>query len=127
VQIEILHPDLVYRDCDHCQRFFYEEDGPDKGKVRLDRNGEPLDRPPGTSPPCRRSQGCPKGTPENQRVLTDYNRKAWDFHKRCKLTGRWPDDELVIQRGVLLEDVLSHIREVQETERMATLMMGAMV
>ena len=114
VQLELLHPEVVNRDCSHCIRFVYEEEGPLIGQVKMWR-GQPLERPPGTVPLCRREGcRCPKGSPENPVVLSPRNRQAFQFHMECRLTGRWPEDALVIERGVLLEQLLRDVDQIQQ-------------
>lgn len=112
MQLVLLHPEVAFRDCEHCLKFFYEEDGPNVGKVRIGKDDQPEPRPRGTKPPCRRPDcRCPKGTPENPIELSNRNWKAWEHYRRCKLTGRWPEDEIVLQMGVLLDEVLERVRD----------------
>ena len=55
----LTEPAVAHRDCKHCQEWLYEE----SGALALDRQGNPIRRPPGVSPPCRTPQGCPKERP----------------------------------------------------------------
>lgn len=115
MQLEVLHPHVAYRDCNMCLKYFFEEEGALAGQMRVDKQGRPLERPRGTYPMCKTpGQKCPKGTPENQFTLTERNRKLWDFFKRCKLTGKWPEDEWFLSMSVLLEEVLEDIRQAQQ-------------
>ena len=58
--------------------------------------GRPLPRPSGTCAPCRlRENGCPKGTPERQKSLTERNWKAWFHYQECRAVGVFPDDAIV--------------------------------
>lgn len=121
MQLVLLHDYVAHRDCQDCIRNFYEEDGPNKGQLRIGKDGNPEPRPKGTKPPCRRTGcSCPKGSPENPITLSERNWQAWAFYKRCKLTGRWPDDPIVLEFGVLLEDVLERVREVRQSRLMLT-------
>lgn len=84
------HPEVATRDCEHCQRFVYGDDG----RVSLDAIGQPRPRAPGNLPPCRVVHaGCPKGTPERPRSLTERNQRFYRAYRRARLTGRWPDDD----------------------------------
>ncbi|WP_437187864.1 hypothetical protein SH668x_001275 [Planctomicrobium sp. SH668] len=111
----LLHPEVAYRNCEHCLNYVYSEEGVDRGQLKFGRDGEPLRRPRGTSAPCRREgHACPKGTPEVPKTLSKRNRAAWMHFRKCKLTGNWPDDELVIERALALEDVLEEIQAIKE-------------
>lgn len=119
--VVLQHPEVAFRDCQHCLRFVYEEDGPNVGRLRIGRDGNPEPRPRGTYAPCRRPSGsCPKGTPENPIILSERNWQAWDFYKRCKLTGRWPDDPIVLEMGVLLDELLERVRDARMAKLVAT-------
>lgn len=111
----LLHPEVAFRDCRHCLEFFYEESGPNNGQVRVGKDGHPEPRPPGTQAPCLRIEtGCPKGTAEEPIQLTEANWKLWQFYKRCKLTGQWPDDELLLDFSVALQEIEEGVREIKQ-------------
>jgi len=50
------------------------------------RRGEPMKRY--TKPMCETDVGCPKGTPDHNRALTEQNRLAWQFHRECEIVRR---------------------------------------
>lgn len=98
VWLTLRHPEVANRDCGECQKWMYEDDG----KVKL-RRGKPMPRRGPT--PCRTKQGCPKGTPENQKSLTRKNQIAWEHYQRCKATGRFPDDPIVARNAAIISAV----------------------
>jgi hypothetical protein len=101
VFLELLTPLVATRDCEHCQKYWYDEETGfplknSQGGLRL----RVIDKNP---PPCRVPQlGCTKGTPENSRALSDKNRRAYRHYLRCVVTGRWPDDEVVLQNAATI-------------------------
>jgi len=111
VWLQEMHPEVANRDCNDCIKYVYEEDGPQNGERKTWR-GQPLERPPGTVPLCRREGcKCPKGTPENPVTLTAASQKALLFYRRCKLTGQWPDDEIVMEYSIALEELMQGIKQ----------------
>jgi hypothetical protein len=120
VTLAILHPEVAWRDCNSCRIHQYDED---TGEVELDRNtGEPLRRAKGTSPPCRYRRGCPKGTPEDQRALTNQNQRAWDHYRECRAVGVFPDDPIVRRHAALLRDVEDSCRRKREMDRLISIL-----
>lgn len=120
MQCLLLHPDLYHRDCQHCLRYVYSEEGEDIGRL-VYHEQRPVERVSQWPAPCHRDgASCPKGTAENQRVLSARNRAALSFHKRCELLGEWPEDEIVIRNAIL-------IREVQKTCEQALLVQSLAV
>ena len=110
--MRMLHGDLVKRDCQHCLKYVYSEESSNWGEL-VEHEGHPVPRPPHKPAPCRREGGgCPKGTPEEPNMLTRRNLKALHHHKRCEMTGRWPDDLFVLDRSVLLRDVIESCNRV---------------
>jgi hypothetical protein len=107
VRLEIVHPEVAHRDCGHCQKWLYDEK---TGKV-IERGGIPVERPPGTHPPCRLHIKCPKGTPEQSKALNTRNRKAWWHYLECRAVGRFPDDPIVRQNAAIIRAVEDDIRE----------------
>lgn len=110
------NPEVYYRDCNHCLEFLYDEE---TGKP-AEYHGELIKRPVGRPAECRRGcGGCPKGTPEKQNVLSWRNQRALKLHRMCKLTGRWPSDRLVIERGILIEELEEIFKAEDELARLA--------
>jgi len=93
--LPILHPEVAWRDCDHCQKYEYDGDG----QLAL-FHGQPLLRE--SQVPCRTTRGCPKGTPEKPNTLTPENRLCYELYERCQLTGKWPDDDWFLECAITI-------------------------
>jgi len=99
VRLTILHPEVAHRDCQDCEAFVYDE----KTGERMKSRGEPVRRPVGNLPPCRtRANGCPKGTPEQSRALTDQNWQAYQHYSECRAVGQFPDDPIVRRNAAII-------------------------
>jgi hypothetical protein len=46
--------------------------------------------------------GCPKGTPENPKNLTEKNWQAYMFNEECVATGIFPDDPVVRHNAAVI-------------------------
>lgn len=69
-------------------------------------SGRPIERPPGTLPPCRyRQHACPKGTPEDSKALSRKNLLAYLFDQECKAVVNWPDDPRVRRNAGIIRRV----------------------
>jgi len=102
VRLALTHPQLAARDCQHCQRFAYDE-LTGRPYQNPPRNGKLIPRPAGNQPPCRiDGVGCPKGTPENQTDLNDRNRQAYQHYLECRAVGSFPDDQIVRRNAALI-------------------------
>jgi|15BtaG_2_1085339.scaffolds.fasta_scaffold00119_10 hypothetical protein len=66
------------------------------------RRGEPMKRY--TKPMCETDVGCPKGTPDHNRALTEQNRLAWQFHRECEAVGSFPRDAIVRRNAVVIRN-----------------------
>lgn len=96
------HPEVAWRDCDHCQQFFYTPDG----KVATWANGTQFrKRGPKELPPCRTASGCPKGTPEAPKSLNLVNLQAYIHYQECRAVGQFPDDAIVRQNARIIRAV----------------------
>lgn len=100
VRLLLLHPEVAMRDCQHCQKWLYDEK---TGRVEQ-RAGKDVLRP-GTPTPCRFPKGCPKGTPEKQLSLTPKNEMAYQHYKECKAVGAFPDDPIVRRNAAMIRAV----------------------
>ena len=101
VRLLILHPEVAHRDCSDCEAHVYDE----KTGRRMEHAGKPVRRPIGTLPPCRtRANGCPKGTPEDSRALTDTNWQAYQHYCECRAVGQFPDDPIVRRNAALIRE-----------------------
>jgi hypothetical protein len=95
------------------------------GKRKLRIRGQP--------PPCNRCpkipleifiDGEPRPCPPFPRYaieLSAKNKKALEFHYRCRVTGRWSDDRIVLRNAGLIEKTEQEIRDERE-QRTATLL-----
>lgn len=102
VRLALSHPQIAARDCQHCQRFAYDE-LTGRPYQNPPRNGKLIPRPAGNQPPCRiDGVGCPKGTPENQTGLSDRNRQAYRHYLECRAVGSFPDDPIVRRNAALI-------------------------
>lgn len=105
------NPAIAERDCGHCQLYQYDES---KGKVIKDKvTRKPLKR---ISPPLCRSTGCPKGTPENQKSLSERNRDAYVHYLKCKAVGAFPDDPIVQRNAMLISETIQSEKDRREQE-----------
>ena len=98
-----MHPEIAYRDCADCTAHVYDE----KTGRRVEIAGKPMARPKGTLPPCRlRTNGCPKGTPEESRALNERNQKAYQHYLECRAVGQWPEDGIVRRNAAIIRCVM---------------------
>lgn len=107
---------MALLDCSDCRLYSIENGKP------AERHGKQLKRPPGGRPPCEDREGnhttaCPKGHWSDPALMQDADWQAYHHYKRCQLTGHWPDDAIVIERGVALSDT----EELARAEREALL------
>jgi hypothetical protein len=71
----------------------------------MEHSGKPVRRPVGTLAPCRlRANGCPKGTPETSRALTDANWQAYQHYCECRAVGQFPDDAIVRRNAAIIRE-----------------------
>jgi len=107
------HPQVAYRDCAVCQQYMFDEK---TGHMEV-RRGKPSKRPANSLPPCRsKGVGCPKGTPEQPKTLSNKNRSAYQHYLECKAVGSFPDDAIVRRNAMIIrdaEDESARIRELQ--------------
>lgn len=114
--LAILHPEVAWRDCDSCQKFLYT----DAGELSIGRDGLPELRARGCFAPCRYTRkGCPKGTPENKRSLSEVNAQCWEHYRECRAVGQFPDDPLVRRHASLIREVEDFCHRQQDRERLA--------
>lgn len=100
MRLAILHPEVAFRDCTDCEMHVYDEKTGERLKLA---NGQPMARPRGTCAPCRfRDNGCPKGTPEMSKGLSDRNWKAWQHYRECRAVGQFPDDAIVRRNAAII-------------------------
>jgi len=99
VQLLLLHPDVAFRDCEDCKKWIYNEE---TGEIET-KGDQKVPRPKGIKPPCGyKTKGCPKGTPEDSKALTEQNWLAYRFIQECKAVGDFPDDTIVRRNAYLV-------------------------
>lgn len=118
--LELLHPLVASRDCDHCQLYLYDEKTGMPIPSRK-KDGSLRKRDSSCPPPCRTSVGCKKGTPENSLALNDTNRQAWEHWKECKAVGSFPDDPVVRQNAAAIDEAMRIVDEIREDDFRAML------
>jgi hypothetical protein len=132
VQLILLHPEVAFRDCEHCLVYSYDEE---TGELEYGRelgpDGErlPLKRLPVLPAPCRRvdrhgkpvEPGCPKGTPENPVALSPQNEAAWQYWRECRAVGRFPEDAWVRKNATIIQDVIDGVKELRDRQLRETL------
>lgn len=102
VRLALTHPQIAGRDCQHCQRFAYDE-LTGRPYQNPPRNGKLIPRPAGNQPPCRiDGVGCPKGNPEHPTDLNERNRQAYRHYLECRAVGSFPDDPIVRRNAALI-------------------------
>lgn len=101
-------PLVAWRDCGDCQKHHYDE----KTGKRREYRGLPIVRPKGTNPPCRiREDGCPKGTPENQKSLSSKNMRAYHHYLECRAVNQFPGDPIVRRNAAIIRQVEDAARD----------------
>lgn len=124
VGLMLFHPDLYFRDCQHCLKYVYDEEGDNAGQLSLFR-GEPVERVV-PAPCCNRKhpKGCLKGTAENPKVLTPKNQKVYQHWKECKAVGQFPEDDIVKKHAALIQDIVDQANEHKQMQMMSIMMLG---
>lgn len=114
MRLLLLHPLVAWRDCEHCLKYRYDEK---TGKPETQRRSEELiPRDEAFPALCRTAKGCPKGTPEQSKALTEQNLQAYEHHMECKAVGQFPDDPIVRRNAMLIEAVREQVAEFRRQE-----------
>jgi len=95
-------PQLAKRSCESCLKWWYLADGTIKKSNSTGKKEERI-----APAPCRTQTGCPKGTPEKQKVLNRANKWAFEHFKQCSAVGQFPDDQIVLENAVIIQKALS--------------------
>ncbi|WP_417390217.1 hypothetical protein [Gimesia sp.] len=120
MQVLLFNPEVAFRDCDHCLVNLYDES---TGKVKM-FHGQPVERLPSVPAPCRTDKGCPKGTPEDQKVLSAKNQRAYQHWKECKAVGQFPDDGLVRFHASIIQELVDLAAERKQFQMLSMMMLG---
>lgn len=115
MKLAILHPEVAFRDCEHCRNWLYNEHGENAGQI-AEWRGEPYRRPPGVPVPCKTSRGCPKVSPDAGVGLSPQNLRAYLFDRGCRAVGRWPDDPIVRRNARIIQDAEAEARRELEKQ-----------
>lgn len=104
VILQTLNPRIAKRSCTDCKKYWFDED---TGKI-IERNGLPVLRPVGSVTLCETNEGCPKGTPENPKGLSEKNQAAFRHFQECDAVGGFPDDPIVRHNARIIRRALKH-------------------
>ena len=102
VILEVTEPQFAKRSCESCKKWWWD----DETHSIYKRGGLPILRPTEQVLLCQTAAGCPKGTPEKQRTLTERNRAAYEHYKDCKAIGVFPDDAIVARNARIIETAI---------------------
>lgn len=126
MRLLILHPEIAFRDCNDCEKHVYDEK---TGRRMETATGQPIARPRGNVAPCRhRANGCPKGTPEQSKALSDRNWKAWQHYQECRAVGQFPADSVVSRNAAIIRsatDAAETEQRINQLGPLAALLRGA--
>ncbi|MCH9775894.1 MAG: hypothetical protein K0U90_05610 [Planctomycetes bacterium] len=100
----LFHSEVAFRDCQHCQKYLYDEEA---GKVR--EHNEQLTELI-LPPPCR-SGKCAKGTPDNPKTLSLKNQQTYQHWKECKAVGQFPNDDIVRKHAAVIQELVDQSQE----------------
>lgn len=103
VILEQNHPQFAARSCEDCLKYWFDDD---TGKILSKPDGTKRLRPEGAVALCQTPSGCPKGTPDNQSVLSQKNRMAWKHFQECEAVGQFPDDPIVRRNARIIREAL---------------------
>lgn len=75
--------------------------------------------------PCRTSVGCPKGTPEKSKELTQENKRVYEHYLECKATGNFPDDPLVRRHASIIMQTEKEAEQAKQTQAIVSELISA--
>ena len=132
MRVALLHPGWD-RPCDVCEAYRPRDDG---SFVRDKRTALPLARVPGTPTPCHKCEKVPAAARAAgmdwrelrtlAQDLTPANRAALAFYRRCRATGRFPDDPLVAWYAGLIREVEDDAAREERDARTAAIVTALM-
>lgn len=115
VRVALLYPEWD-RSCAACET--YQTDG-NGGFVRDRRTELLVLRDKANPTPCHKCEKVPVGMRRNFHPVAElrahaadllpHMRQAWDFYRRCRAVGKFPDDPLVTAVAAELHDVYAAI------------------
>jgi len=103
---------VAIRDCKDCKKYLYDED---TGLQMIGLDGiTPRRRPPGVKVMCETRTGCPKGTPENPKTLSEKSESIYAYYRECKAVGVFPDDPMMRHYAATIHTALEIVRRAQK-------------
>ena len=129
MELILYHPEVADRSCEDCRKWMYDHQ---KGKQVLDRQGQPVPRPPQAKPPCeyaigqsleRRKRVCAKISPSAGLELNARNWQAYLHYLECRAVGQFPDDPIVRQNA----QILRSLHDAADSYRLSNTILSAMV
>lgn len=108
IRLLLKFPKMEGVTCDLCKKFWMD---PRKNEYTI-RRGEKVLRPDYAKRLCEipDGEGCPKGSPENEKGLSPKNKRALNHYLECRATGQFPDDPIVRRNARLIARELKNAR-----------------
>lgn len=97
------------------------------GNIDLGRDLQPEERIFATPPMCQTTDGCPKGTPENPRSLTDANECCYQHYLECKAVGEFPDEPVVRRNAAAIREIEEKFARYEQQKSQSDLIQLVMV
>lgn len=95
--------EIAKRSCVSCKTLWYSETT--MLPIVSQSTGLPMLRVGPTM--CETPEGCPKGTPENQKCLNPANMHALRHYMECVSIGHFPQDEIVAANAKIIAKALA--------------------
>jgi hypothetical protein len=109
---------VANRNCQVCLKYLFDED---TGRIEIGRDGQPEERFFACPPPCQTDRGCPKGTPENPKTLSDANEMCYQHYRECRAIGCFPDEAVVRRNAALVRDIEDKFAAYEQQKQQADL------
>jgi hypothetical protein len=123
LRLEVQHPQVAFRDCQHCREFVYDETSGEPRKIQ----GNCIPRVATTKPPCETQKGCHKGHWTNPIEVKEYHMRTLRFYEAVRatsgacMTEQQRTDPFLISALVAIDGVVRHAEQV----RMSNMVRGA--
>lgn len=90
--------------CAQCQQFLFD---PETGEFETDDlDGSRIPRFTEAVLACQTEEGCPNGTPDAPRSLSERNFMALRHYQQCRSVGSFPDDPIVRRNASLFSQAI---------------------
>ena len=121
--LQMRHPRTAEMDCGYCQVHVVD----DSWRPVLLRDGRPekrnLNAGPEFLPACRDlKRGCPKGSPEHPKTLSEDNQLCFQHYRECAAVGVFPDDSVVRRNAAAICEVIESVERSREVELQSSLL-----